>query len=81
MGINHFVKKKKQYFDIRICCIFNDTRTNADYIGSNDWVIVNNAFEWLWKEAVVAYLNILSSHLPGQAEENNEKPQSEYSMS
>jgi hypothetical protein len=34
---------------------------------------MNNELERIWKEAVVAYFNVLSRHLPGEAEENYEK--------
>jgi hypothetical protein len=33
-------------------------------------------FERILKKAVVAYLEVLSRHLPGGNEENNRKPQS-----
>jgi hypothetical protein len=41
---------------------------------------MNNKFERLWKEAVLAYLRALSQHLPGRSEENHRKPQSGKSI-
>jgi hypothetical protein len=35
---------------------------------------MNDEFERMWEEMVVAYLKILSSHVALGAEENNEKP-------
>jgi hypothetical protein len=41
-------------------------------------MIMNEELERMWKEAMVAYLKILTQHLPGGSEENNnnkKKPQ------
>jgi hypothetical protein len=35
-------------------------------------MIVNNEFERMWKETVLALYKILSQHLPGVAEEDHE---------
>jgi hypothetical protein len=35
---------------------------------SNDWVIVNNKLEWLWRETVVALFKVISSRLSGGSE-------------
>jgi hypothetical protein len=37
---------------------------------------MTNELEGMWKEAVVAYFEALSQHLPGWPEENDENPQS-----
>jgi hypothetical protein len=34
--------------------LFNDAVSSLNYITSNDWMIVNNELEMMWKEAVVA---------------------------
>jgi hypothetical protein len=36
-----------------ICSLFNDTVCNPDYIGLNDWVIVNNKLGKICKGDVV----------------------------
>jgi hypothetical protein len=38
--------------------------------------LMSNELERVWKEAVMARFKILSQHLPGETEENQEKPQS-----
>jgi hypothetical protein len=35
--------------------------------------LMNNHLERIWKEVVMAYLKVLSWHLPGGTEENHEK--------
>jgi hypothetical protein len=35
---------------------------------------VNDELERTWKEPVVAYLNVLFCHSPGETEENHEVP-------
>jgi hypothetical protein len=37
---------------------------------------MNNKLEGIWKEAVMAQFKVLSHHLPGGTEENQEKPMS-----
>jgi hypothetical protein len=36
-------------------------------------MIVNGKFERMWKEAVVAYVKVLSQHFRGGSEENHER--------
>jgi hypothetical protein len=55
---------------IFICSLFNKSVSNSYYIASNDWMIVNNKLEGTWKEAIVAWFEVLSWHLLGWAEEN-----------
>jgi hypothetical protein len=54
---------------------------NADYIRSNHYIVVNNELERMWKEAAMAYLKILTRHLPGLTEELHENYQSELPVS
>jgi len=35
-------------------------------------MVVNGALVWMYKEAVVAYINILFQHSPEESEENHE---------
>jgi hypothetical protein len=42
---------------------------------------VNYELESVWKEAIVAYFEILSSHLPGVIEGNHDNPHSRYPVS
>jgi hypothetical protein len=35
---------------------------------------MNNELERIWKEATVAYFEVLPQHLPGGIEENHEQP-------
>jgi hypothetical protein len=37
-------------------------------------LLINNVVESIWKEPVMADFKILSQHLPGEIEENHEKP-------
>jgi hypothetical protein len=41
----------------------NDYFSSSEYIVSNDWMIVNNELERIWKEAVVGYCKVLSRYL------------------
>jgi hypothetical protein len=34
---------------IGTCNIFNDTVSRSEFVASNDWMIVNNQLEWIWK--------------------------------
>jgi hypothetical protein len=40
---------------------------------SKGWVIVNNKFERIWKEAVVAYFKVKSRNFSGGTQENHDK--------
>jgi hypothetical protein len=42
---------------------------------------VNNELQWIWKEAVVNYLKILSRIFPGVTGEDKENPESKQSLS
>jgi hypothetical protein len=42
----------------------------------NGWIIINTGSVFLWKEVMIALFILLSQHLYGDAEKNNEKPQS-----
>jgi hypothetical protein len=46
--------------------------TRLCYLASNGAVIVNHAFERMWKEVVVAYLKVVPQHFHGMTKENNE---------
>jgi hypothetical protein len=37
-----------------ICSLIDASDSNADYVASNDRMIVNNELETIWKEAVIA---------------------------
>jgi hypothetical protein len=45
----------------------------TDYIVSNNWMIMNNELEGVWKEAVIAQFEALSLYLPEATEERREK--------
>jgi hypothetical protein len=44
--------------------LFNDTVINLEHVAINVFTIVNNKLDKMGKEAVVAYFEILSRHLP-----------------
>jgi hypothetical protein len=52
------------YGSSAICCEYGNTRQGntspseltSDYMASNDWIIVNNKAERLWKQVMVANL-------------------------
>jgi hypothetical protein len=54
--------------------LFNDAVSNSDYIASNEWVVVNNGFERMWKEAAAAYLKVESGKFPSETEEIRGNP-------
>jgi hypothetical protein len=54
---------------IFICILFNGNVSILDDIASN-YVVMRKKFERMWKEAVVAYLEVLSMHLPGGTKES-----------
>jgi hypothetical protein len=60
-----------------ITYLFNDTVHSWDYIALNDRMIMNIDLERMWKEAVVAWFEVLCRHLPGGTEENHQNFQSE----
>jgi hypothetical protein len=39
----------------------------------DEWMIVNNKLERIWKEAVIAYVKVLSQHFAGVTEDENDK--------
>jgi hypothetical protein len=41
---------------------------------STDLMMVDNELEGIWKENLMAYLKVLSRHVPGRTEENHGKP-------
>jgi hypothetical protein len=43
---------------------FNDAVSSPDYVPLNDWMIVNNQVERMWKEATESYFKVLSRNLP-----------------
>jgi hypothetical protein len=53
----------KHYLVLFIYGLFYGTVSNLHYVASNDWMIVNNEFKSIWKEAVMAQLNVLSWYL------------------
>jgi hypothetical protein len=36
-----------------ICSLFYNTVSNSGYTALNDWMVVNNELDGIWKEAVV----------------------------
>lgn len=44
---------------------------------TNGWMAVNNELEWIWKETLVAYCEVLTQQLPGDTRENDEELQSQ----
>jgi hypothetical protein len=40
-------------FFLFVCALFYDAISNSDNTASNDWMVVNNELEGMWKEAVV----------------------------
>jgi hypothetical protein len=57
-----------------VCGLFNNAVSSSDYIASNNMMV--NELERIWKEAVMVYFKLLSWHLRGGTEENNENPKS-----
>jgi hypothetical protein len=55
---------------------FNDAVTSSDNVASNDRMISEYELERIWKEAAMTYFKVLSWHLSGGTEENDDKPQS-----
>lgn len=43
----------------------------ALYIAMPRWLI-NAQLEWIWKEVVISWFDILASYIPGQTEENHD---------
>jgi hypothetical protein len=56
-----------------MCSIFNDAVSNSGYIAFNEWLLVNDEMEWMWKEAIVAYFMIQFQHLAGDTEGKSRK--------
>jgi hypothetical protein len=59
--------------------LFNDTNSISECNMSGEWMIVNDEFEMMWKEAVMAWFKILSHHSPTDWVKP-QKPQSGYSV-
>jgi hypothetical protein len=34
--------------------LFNDAVSNSAFVGSNEWLIINNELDRMWKETIVA---------------------------
>lgn len=54
------------------CSLFSDAVSGIYYTASNDG-IMNYELIKIWREVVVAYFKVLTSHSPRGAEETNEK--------
>jgi hypothetical protein len=50
--------------------LLHDALSNQDYILSDNWIIVNNEFRRMWKEAVVASFKVIIRYLPGEKPRN-----------
>jgi hypothetical protein len=49
-----FVLVRIMVFCVMICNLFYDALNNADCVASDNWVIVSNEMEWMWKKVVMA---------------------------
>jgi Mor family transcriptional regulator len=56
-----------------ICSLFIDAVNKSGHTMSKDQMAANEEMEREWKQAVVAYFKVLSSHLPRGTEENYKK--------
>jgi len=53
-----------------ICSLFNDAVSKFRHTVSKDQMAANKEMERRWKQVVVAYFKVLSSHLTRGTEEN-----------
>lgn len=61
-----------------ICVSFDNVFNSSYYIASNDGgLLVHNKLEKMWKEADMAYFEILYWHLLGGTDNNHDKFQSQ----
>ena len=60
-------------FYLFIYCLFNDTFCSSEY-NPKQYLIPDNDFEKVNKEAVVAPFVVRSQNFPAMSEENNENP-------
>lgn len=64
-----------QIFVIYISGLFNDSVCNSDWITSNDWMILSNESEGMWKEVAVAWSEALVRNVYGGTEINQDRLQ------
>jgi hypothetical protein len=60
---NCFSRERHDYFKF-VQSFINHAISNSDYIPSNDWLLVNNEVERMWKNVVVAWLKVIYRILP-----------------
>jgi hypothetical protein len=62
--------------EVFIYDMFNDALSSSAYSLQRRMIgLMNNEFERIWEEAVVAQFKLQSRHLHGGTEENHEDPQ------
>ena len=65
--------KTQNFIYLFIYCLFNDTFCSSEY-NPKQYLIPDNDFEKVNKEAVVAPFVVRSQNFPAMSEENNENP-------
>jgi hypothetical protein len=58
----HYVTNYTLSSSIYFFSCFNGAVSNTDNVVSDEWMIMNNELERMWKEGVIAYSKVLSQH-------------------